>query len=122
LPALPALVDPRHLQQILTVLVQNALNYGRMPGEPARVTVHVHELDDVPVIDVSDRGPGVPDAVATQLFRPFFTTSEHGTGLGLYIARELCRANEATLEYVSVPAGGGCFRITLAGRHVLLPA
>ncbi|MFB5208466.1 hypothetical protein ABGA94_22240, partial [Stenotrophomonas sp. 3diitr2024] len=37
----------------------------------------------------------------------FFTTSEHGTGLGLYIARELCRANQARLDYIPVPAGGG---------------
>ncbi|MEP6633024.1 MAG: HAMP domain-containing sensor histidine kinase [Luteimonas sp.] len=122
LPAVAALADPRHLQQILTVLVQNALNYGRMPSQPARVSIHVYELDDIPIIDVTDRGPGIPEAVAAQLFRPFFTTSEHGTGLGLYIARELCRANEATLEYVAVPGGGGCFRISLAGRHVLLPA
>ena len=50
-----------------------------------------------------------------QLFRPFYTTSEHGTGLGLYIARELCLANEATLEYVAVPGGGSCFRLTAAG-------
>jgi two-component system sensor histidine kinase PilS (NtrC family) len=56
------------------------------------------------------------------LFRPFFTTSEHGTGLGLYIARELCRANQASLEYVAVPGGGSCFRITLPGPHTLLPA
>ena len=48
-----------------------------------------------------DRGPGIPETVAAQLFRPFFTTSGHGTGLGLYIARELCRANQATLEYVT---------------------
>ena len=48
------------------------------------------------MIDVLDRGPGIPEGVAAQLFRPFFTTSEHGTGLGLYIARELCRANQAT--------------------------
>ena len=67
------------------------------------------------MIDVLDRGPGIPDAVATQLFRPFFTTSEHGTGLGLYIARELCRANQATLDYVAVPGGGSCFRDRPAG-------
>ena len=74
------------------------------------------------MIDVLDRGPGIPEAVAAQLFRPFYTTSEHGTGLGLYIARELCRANQATLEYVPVPGGGSCFRITLPGPHTLLPA
>lgn len=118
----PALVDLRHLQQVVTVLVQNAMNYGRLPGESARVRVRVFQADHRPMIDVMDRGPGIPEAVAAQLFRPFFTTSEHGTGLGLYIARELCRANQATLEYVPVPGGGSCFRITLPGPHALLPA
>lgn len=118
----PALIDQRHLQQILTVLVQNALNYGRLPGEPARIRLRVSEFDSRPMIDVIDRGPGIPEAVAAQLFRPFFTTSEHGTGLGLYIARELTRANQATLEYVAIPGGGCCFRITLQGPHALLPS
>ncbi len=117
----PALVDHRHLHQILTVLVQNALNYGRLPGEPARVRLRVFEFETRPMIDVIDRGPGIPEAVAAQLFRPFFTTSEHGTGLGLYIARELSRANQAMLEYVAIPGGGCCFRITLPGPHALLP-
>ncbi|KRA54801.1 PAS domain-containing sensor histidine kinase [Pseudoxanthomonas sp. Root65] len=120
--AVPALVDPRHLQQVVTVLVQNALNYGRLPGESARIRVRVFNAEGRPTLDVMDRGPGIPDAVAAQLFRPFFTTSEHGTGLGLYIARELCRANQATLEYVPVPGGGACFRVTLPGPHALLPA
>ena len=118
----PALVDSRHLQQVVTVLVQNALNYGRLPGESARVRIRVFNAEGRPTIDVMDRGPGIPEAVAAQLFRPFFTTSEHGTGLGLYIARELCRANQATLEYVPVPGGGACFRIILPGPHALLPA
>ena len=110
-----AMIDPRQLHQVLTVLVHNALVYGRMPGEPARVSVNVHQdAYDAPVIDVTDRGPGIPEGVTGRLFRPFFTTSPHGTGLGLYIARELCHANQATLEYIPMPAGGGCFRIRLA--------
>ncbi|GAA3915995.1 HAMP domain-containing sensor histidine kinase [Luteimonas lutimaris] len=117
--SLPVLVDPRHLQQVLTVLLQNSLRYGRMPGQPARVILRVEKRGDTPVIEVLDRGPGIPDGVLAQLFRPFFTTSEHGTGLGLYIARELCRANGANLEYVSVPAGGACFRLTLPGPDAL---
>ena len=120
--SLPVLVDPRHLQQVLTVLVQNSLRYGRMPGQPARVILRVEKRGDQPVVEVLDRGPGIPDGVLAQLFRPFFTTSEHGTGLGLYIARELCRANSANLEYVSVPAGGACFRVTLPGPDTLQPA
>ena len=105
------------------MLVHNALVYGRLPGEPARIGVHAR-LDDggAPLLDVTDRGPGIPDMVAAQLFRPFFTTSGHGTGLGLYIARELCQANQATLDYVPVPAGGACFRIRLAGARAISTA
>ena len=117
----PALVDQRHLHQVLTALVHNALTYGRMPGEPARVTLVIGDAHG-PQLDVLDRGPGIPDGIAGQLFRPFFTTSGHGTGLGLYIARELCRANQATLEFVAIPGGGGCFRIRFPGPHSLLPA
>lgn len=121
-PLVPALIDPRHLHQILTAMVQNARRHGHLPGEAARITLHTYRLEDTPVIDVIDRGPGIPEAVVPQLFRPFFTTSQHGTGLGLYIARELCRANGASLDYVALPGGGCCFRITLPGHHTLLPA
>lgn len=115
------LVDPRQLHQVLTALVYNALTYGRIPGQPARVTVHVSvDAIGAPTIDVLDRGPGVPESVAGQLFRPFFTTSGHGTGLGLYIARELCRANQASLDYVPVPGGGACFRIGLSPPSPLM--
>jgi two-component system sensor histidine kinase PilS (NtrC family) len=120
--AVPALVDPKHLQQVLTVLLQNALNYGRIPGQPPRVTLIVHSQAGKPAIDVVDRGPGIPEAVQSRLFRPFYTTSEHGTGLGLYIARELCVANEASLDYIPVPGGGSCFRVVLSGPHALLRA
>ncbi len=114
-PRIATLVGPRQLHQILTVLVHNALIYGRVPGEPARVGLHVHLRNhDQPIIDVIDRGPGIPERVVQQLFRPFFTTSGHGTGLGLYIARELCRANQASLDYVPLPAGGSCFRVRLS--------
>ena len=61
--SLPALVDPRHLHQMLTALVHNAIHYGHLPGEAARIMLHVDELDGSPVIEVSDRGPGIPDAV-----------------------------------------------------------
>jgi len=115
-----AQVDPRHLHQILTALVHNALKYGRIGEQPAHIRLSVGRVQRAPVVEVIDRGPGIPEAVAEQLFRPFFTTSEHGTGLGLYIARELCRANQARLEYVPVPAGGACFRVILPAPHTML--
>ena len=113
-PSIMAMIDPRHLHQVLTALVHNALKYGRVADEPARIRIRVASAERNAIIDVMDRGPGIPDAIATQLFRPFYTTSEHGTGLGLYIARELCRANQAQLDYVSIPAGGACFRLTVS--------
>jgi two-component system sensor histidine kinase PilS (NtrC family) len=117
------LVDPRHLQQVLTALLQNALTHGHLPGDPALVDIVVHAVEGRPVVDVCDRGPGIREEVGDKLFRPFFTTSEHGTGLGLYIARELCRANEATLECFAREDGPGtCFRVGLPGANALMPA
>lgn len=110
-----AMVDSRHLHQVLTILVQNALTYGRFPDEPAKVTVAVRSAPPgaPPEINVIDRGPGIPPGVVDQIFAPFYTTSEHGTGLGLYIAQQLCEANQCTLSYQPVPGGGACFRILL---------
>jgi two-component system sensor histidine kinase PilS (NtrC family) len=116
-----AMVDPQHLHQVLTVLVQNALTYGRDPGQAAQVTVAVRTegAHGPPLVEIIDRGPGIPPKVAEQVFAPFFTTSEHGTGLGLYIARQLCEANQCTLAFEPVPGGGSCFRITLPGAQSL---
>jgi two-component system, NtrC family, sensor histidine kinase PilS len=122
LPNVSALIDSKHLHQIITALVQNARRHGHLPGEAARITLYVYKVEDTPVIDVTDRGPGISESIVPQLFRPFFTTSQHGTGLGLYIARELCRANGAALDHVPTIDGGCCFRITLPGLHALLPA
>ena len=118
-PSVYAQADPKHLHQVLSALVHNALKYGRIGQDPARIRIRVAPAARQAVIDVMDRGPGIPDAVAGQLFRPFYTTSEHGTGLGLYIAHELCRANQAQLDYIPVPGGGACFRITLQGPETL---
>ena len=119
-----ALADPQQLQQVVWNLVQNALRYGRLPGEPARVSVVPRMATDKgpPLIEVIDRGPGIPAKVAAQIFEPFFTTHEYGTGLGLYLARTMCDANQATLEYVPVAGGGSCFRITLCGPPVAIAA
>ena len=57
--------------------------------------------------------PGVSEEQQQQIFEPFFTTAQKGTGLGLYIARELCESNGAKLRYYDNPGGGSCFRIEL---------
>ncbi|MGH8158736.1 MAG: sensor histidine kinase [Rhodanobacter sp.] len=109
-----AVADPQQLQQVLWNLVQNALRYGRLPGEPARVMVVTRQGEHgVPILEVIDRGPGIAPKVAAQIFEPFYTTHEYGTGLGLYLARQMSEANQAALEYVRVAGGGSCFRLVL---------
>ncbi len=107
-----ASTDPSHIHQIVMVLVSNARYYGRMPEQPARMTLAVHAQGNQAVLDVIDRGPGIHENAARRLFQPFYTTSGHGTGLGLYIAHELARANRGNLEYLRRHQGS-CFRITL---------
>lgn len=109
-----AVADPQQLQQVVWNLVQNALRYGRLPGEPARVMVVTRQGEHgVPILEVIDRGPGIAPKVAAQIFEPFYTTHEYGTGLGLYLARQMSDANQASLEYVRVAGGGSCFRLVL---------
>lgn len=110
------LVDSQQLHQIVTILVSNAITYGRLPGEPARISVVANPArpGGTPGLSVIDRGPGIPPKVVESIFEPFFTTSEHGTGLGLYIAHQLCEANQATLAYETLAGGGSHFRIQFA--------
>lgn len=111
--ALYALADANHVHQILMILISNARYYGRVPGQPAHISLHVavHGAGAVR-IDVIDRGPGIPERAEANLFRPFFTTSEHGTGLGLYVASELAASNRGKLEYLR-RSNGSCFRLQL---------
>lgn len=107
-------VDPSHLNQVLWNLCQNALRYGHRADEPARVVLrcgHAEPGGGV-VLDVVDAGPGIDPESASRIFQPFYTSDARGSGLGLYIARQLVEANQASLEYLPVPTGGSCFRIT----------
>jgi len=105
------LVDPSHLKQILENLCSNALKYG----EPQRgaIRVRIRRERGEPCIEIIDHATPIDSQTIQQMFEPFFTTSTSGTGLGLYIARELAELNQAKLEYEPV-ASGGCFRLRLA--------
>jgi two-component system sensor histidine kinase PilS (NtrC family) len=97
--------DQSHLNQILWNLCRNAVRHCKRESGSIRIAVDVIGGGDIVKLDVVDDGPGVPPAVRNQLFEPFYTTVSSGTGLGLYIAREICAANDATLDYVETPAG-----------------
>jgi two-component system sensor histidine kinase PilS (NtrC family) len=100
--------DREHLHQVMWNLLRNAVRYA--PPEPASVRIVLDGYGDRVELSVINRGPGVPEGIQGQLFEPFFTTEAKGTGLGLYLARELCAANHASLEYVANTAGAH-FRI-----------
>jgi len=108
--------DRVHLQQVLWNLLRNAWRHSRQ--REASVRVAVRRRANRVELDVIDDGEGVPTHLRQQLFEPFFTTYSGGTGLGLYLAREMCAANGAILEYAEQPpAGGGAdFRILCGGR------
>ena len=100
--------DREHLHQVMWNLLRNAARYAR--PEPAAIRIRLDGYADRVELSVIDNGPGVPAPIQGQLFEPFFTTEAKGTGLGLYLARELCAANRATLEYVNDLVGAH-FRI-----------
>lgn len=109
---LRVLFDPRHLQQLVFNLWDNAFRHGG--GKGVRVEVRVSTGVDRtgrPWVDIADNGPGIAPEVLERIFEPFFTTSHGGTGLGLYLARELCELNQARLSYQRRPVGA-CFRIS----------
>jgi two-component system sensor histidine kinase PilS (NtrC family) len=95
--------DREHLRQVMWNLLRNAVRHARGESRCVRVTLRV--LARQVELNVIDDGPGVAAAHQGQLFEPFFTTDSKGTGLGLYLARELCSANRAVLEYVDDVAG-----------------
>lgn len=110
------LMDPNHLEQILTNLCENALAHAtRGEGELVRLECGRDPANSLPVVEIVDHGRGIPESARKQLFEPFFTTRPQGTGLGLYISRELCEANHARLSF-EPDREGTVFRITFFKR------
>ena len=117
--------DPDQLQQVLHNLWQNSFEHGAAvsdeaaPDEPEAPAISIRlrsgrlSPGQQPYLDIIDDGRGIPDAVREQLFEPFFTTARRGTGLGLYLSREICEYNQARLSHVP-SAHGTQFRLVFA--------
>ncbi len=105
--------DTSQLQQVITNLVKNGLRYSELATGHACVQLKagVREDNELPYLDVINQGLGVSEKAAAHLFEPFYTTERSGTGLGLYISRELCEANNARLDHIPSYTEGCCFRI-----------
>ncbi len=108
--------DASQLQQILWNLCQNGARHSLSHAGNASLLLRAGRKPDnlTPLLDIIDNGPGISAEIVENLFEPFFTTEKTGTGLGLYIAKELCECNHAHLNYFPADNGGSCFRITFA--------
>jgi len=111
-------MDSGHLFQIVTNLCENAVRYGT--GETGSPTFEVgvgrRAGTGRPFLEVRDRGPGIPAESAERIFEPFFRVGRErgGSGLGLFISRELAEVNRAALTYEPREGGGSIFRIIFA--------
>lgn len=106
--------DRAHLNQVLWNLLGNAIRHSTRSSAAVQFECRVGSSEGRVELHVKDDGPGVAENVREQIFEPFFTTHHQGTGLGLYIARELCHANGASLELVPSEVGA---HFVVAGRN-----
>jgi two-component system sensor histidine kinase PilS (NtrC family) len=108
-------MDPSHLRQVMWNLCDNAVKYA---SESGGIMVELQagqtRRTGQPFLEVLDRGHGVDPQTVDKIFEPFYTDRKGGTGLGLYISRELCELNRATLVFQPREAGGSVFRIVFA--------
>ena len=120
-PDLEVRFDPNQLRQVLWNLCENGLRHSN--GHPGlELNAGLGEQTRRPYLEVQDHGEGIPVEVEEQIFEPFYTTRVDGTGLGLYLARELCEGNQASLNLMR-GGQGSCFRITFShpSRQDMLP-
>lgn len=112
----PVRIDGSQLHQIIWNLCQNAVMHALPTAAAAGIQLRYGRLGGVgrPYLQVADRGPGIATADAERIFEPFFTRAQRGTGLGLFLARELAAANGATLLYEAREGGGSVFRVVFA--------
>jgi two-component system sensor histidine kinase PilS (NtrC family) len=107
--------DPSHLHQVVWNLCDNALKYGETrAGVSVELKLGRLTPSNRPFLEVADRGPGIEHQAVDRIFEPFFTGRKGGTGLGLFIARELCQLNRAVLIYEPRSGDGSVFRIVFS--------
>ena len=110
--------DPENLQRIFTNLLDNALRHSKQETgkETARIHIDVDSTLNQYQINMIDNGSGVAFGDRAKLFEPFFTTMSEGSGMGLYLCKELCEINNADLDYRPTGKGESCFRISINQR------
>ncbi|MCV6637350.1 ATP-binding protein [Candidatus Albibeggiatoa sp. nov. NOAA] len=104
--------DPIQLYQVVTNICENGLRYSQKNQPLLHFRLKLNSESQRPYLDIQDFGKGIDVENKNKIFEPFFTTETKGTGLGLYIAKEICEANRAVLHLIENELQGCCFRIT----------
>jgi two-component system sensor histidine kinase PilS (NtrC family) len=114
--SLEVTADPTQLRQVVWNLCDNAIKYGLRNRITDVIEIRYGRLKPAarPFLEVVDRGPGVRTEDAERIFEPFFSGEHQGSGLGLFLARELAQTSGATLLYEPRPGGGSIFRLVFA--------
>jgi two-component system sensor histidine kinase PilS (NtrC family) len=106
-------MDPDQLYQVMWNICENGIRYSQ--NKPLiEISCDIHRESQRPYIDIIDTGSGINSEISEHLFEPFITSESKGTGLGLFIARELCETNQATLNLYSNTDEGCIFRINFS--------
>lgn len=111
--SLCAVFDPNQLEQALINLIKNAEEATAQVTRP-ELSIHAKlSRGNRLRIEISDNGPGVPEELIPQIFTPFFSTKERGSGIGLALVRQLVQGNGGSVRYAQRVQGGAQFIITL---------
>lgn len=116
--AIDVTFDTSQLDQVLTNLFDNGLRYSRRATGRATLILraYIDPTNELPQLDIIDQGPGIAEDLLSKVFEPFYTSesSGDGTGLGLYLAREMCEAHQTQLTYLRTEHNQSCFRLSFA--------
>ncbi len=115
-PALRLLVDGQLMGEVLTNLLRNAIEACHGKGH---VVVRVAPKAPGVFLEVEDDGPGVPAHMVEEIFKPFRSSKQYGTGIGLAFCRKVVETHDGTIDLVMRPGQGACFRIGLPADAVL---
>ena len=113
-PGIAINFDHSQLTQVVSNLCINAIRYSEQKTAQQRVLLRAYtdQNNGLPQLDIIDFGPGVSDDNIYRIFEPFFTTEKTGSGLGLYLCREMCETNHTSLNYKAKPHS--CFKLTFS--------
>lgn len=108
--------DKNQLEQVLVILCDNAMLHGRDAKGQVKISISLHHEKHQLGLILCDSGPGIPKELCNNVFEPFFSTVRTGTGMGLFIAKDLCEINQSQLSLMQV-AQGCCFSIVFNQIH-----